>query len=496
LLCVCKASTLKPMRQAGVRSEILRACSIVLAASIPYAITLTGFYLIDDVKMILRGVYPHKYLIFHDPLLIGKGFFRPLVIVLCRIDGFFWSTSAGGYRFSNIILFTAISVLLYFFLRRWTTPLPAWFAALVFALHPINVGTVAWISGRVDLLPAMLLMATALLMIGTSSVAALTAGNMFFAAALFSKEIAITFPIVIWLGEILLAGKDIRSATRRSALPFIMVFAYLAGRFAVDFWPHDQFYSPFQQINTYGWLGNAFIMVTNVIYIPLPFWHPMDVFVSILEPGWERAPELTWAIIYFLSFGIILPLLVLRVVRDRGRKRAMFFGLAWFFITAIPSIHILRSMGGSRYLCLSVVGAALIIAVVVRELGSNFKPVRHYFLAAAFLAICLTSNIIEQKRWREAMDLAEISAYKVEACAEKLPYGSKLIVFDMPHYSPAGRPLYPSFDTYSLHSSYRLIVGRPRVRVVRGVADMRKFCKTSGIYCISWEKLTKGKCPE
>jgi len=483
------------MRRTGLRSEMFRLCTIALAASAPFVITFTGFYLVDDIKMVLRGIHPAQFPIFHDPLLIQKGFFRPLVVVLCRLDGWLWSIDTWGYRLTNIILFILTSLLVYIFLRRWTSPRPAWFAALVFAFHPIQVGTVAWITGRVDLMPGLLLLATATLLIGTSSITAIVAGNLVFAAALFSKEVAITFPLVILLGEILLAGKAPRHALRRSAIIFTMVCIYLTARFVTGFWPHDEFYSPVQQTNINAWLGNAAMMLANVVYIILPFWNPMDFFRQIIESSPERATLLKPAITYLILSGIILTLLLLRLSRDNDFRRILIFGIAWFLVVSIPSLHVLRALGGSRYLFPALPGTMLIIAFLSQKLGANIKPAKLYILAIVLLVTCLAGNIFEQFRWREAMDMAKNTTYRVEACASKLPSRSNLIIFNMPHYSPSGRLLYPAFDTYSLQAAYSLSADHPRIKITRGTDDALPFCKDNEVYCIQWTELIEKECP-
>src|SRR5262249_946783 len=69
----------------------------------------------------------------------------PLVYTTLRIEYGFWGLNPVGYHVVNVCFHIANALLLWALLRRLTVPWP-WLVAAVFALHPVQVETVAWVT--------------------------------------------------------------------------------------------------------------------------------------------------------------------------------------------------------------------------------------------------------------------------------------------------------------------------------------------------------------
>ena len=142
--------------------------------------------------------------------------YYPLVFTTFWVEHHLWGINPVGYHLVNILLHALNAFLLGQIL--WTLGLRgAWWVALLFAVHPVHVESVAWITERKNVLSALfyLLAFLAYLDFARSGrrrfyVLALLA----FLAAMLSKTVAASFPFV--LGLALLASND--PAVRRLAL--------------------------------------------------------------------------------------------------------------------------------------------------------------------------------------------------------------------------------------------------------------------------------------
>src|SRR5205823_8221124 len=109
----------------------------------------------------------------------------------------------SAHHFVNVLLHSASAVLLFLLLQQITTAF--WrsaFVAAIFAIHPLHVESVAWISERKDVLSGLFFILTLLAYVHYSrkpNVFRYAAMSILFVCGLLSKPMLVTLPVVLSL---------------------------------------------------------------------------------------------------------------------------------------------------------------------------------------------------------------------------------------------------------------------------------------------------------
>ena len=181
---------------------------IVLLVFLAYLPALRGGFIWDDDEYVTN-----------NPLLTAPDGLRriwfsmdspsqyfPLTYTVFRIERSLWGLNPTGYHGVNILLHAINALLVWLLLKRLSVP-GAWLAAALFALHPVQVESVAWITELKSVLSLLFILLTLFCWIEfvgeRSKRFWYWLALVFYALALFSKTTACTLPaallLILWL---------------------------------------------------------------------------------------------------------------------------------------------------------------------------------------------------------------------------------------------------------------------------------------------------------
>jgi len=334
-----------------------------------------------------------------------SGNWHPLTTLSHMLDCQLWGLQAGGHHFTNIVLHTIAVVLLFLVLLQMTGAL--WrsaFVAAVFAIHPLRIESVAWISERKDVLSAVFFMLTLGLYVRYvryASVGRYLAVVSSFALGLVCKPTLVTVPLVLLLLDYWplkrFAGE---SSTRRLILEKIPLFALSAAGAGVTLWAHEKSIIQIERLPFTWRVGNG--LVTCLTYIKQMIW-PARLAVFYPHPGYTLP-------VWEIGLAIIFLLLASTAVLVVRRKRPYFFtGWFWYLIMLLPVIGLMQvgSQGhADRYTYLSQIGLYTLLAWAIPDaLASRLQ--RRILGATASVAIILLAWCahIQASYWRNGESL-------------------------------------------------------------------------------------------
>ncbi|MEW6071176.1 MAG: tetratricopeptide repeat protein [Planctomycetota bacterium] len=196
-------------RQETTPSRPSLAGLLVLLVLAAYSSVLPAGFVWDDDDHVAENVELRSLdglrRIWLDPAASPQHY--PLTFTTFWIEHQLWGDDARGYHATNVLLHAAAALLAWAALRRLRVP-GAWAAAAVFALHPVHVESVAWISERKNVLSGCLYLAALLAYLRFAppdeerprrGVLAWLAAFLLFALALLAKTVTASLPAALLL---------------------------------------------------------------------------------------------------------------------------------------------------------------------------------------------------------------------------------------------------------------------------------------------------------
>jgi tetratricopeptide (TPR) repeat protein len=301
------------MRRFG--NSILFAGAVAAAALAAYWPALRGGFVWDDDGHVTRVDLRSLHGLWRIWSEVGATQqYYPVLHSLFWVEHRLWGDAPIGYHFANLLLHLAACLLLYLVLRRLAVPGAA-LAAAVFALHPVCVESVAWISEQKNTLSTVFYLGAALAYLRFDEKrrpAAYALATVLFLSALLSKSVTASLPaallVIFW-------WKRGRLSWRRDVSPLVPWFCLSAAAAAVTPWVERTFV---------GARGSAFSLslLQRVLvagraawfYLGKILWPTQLVFIY---PRWKLDVNEAWQ--YLFPLGAVIALVALFLIRRRSR---------------------------------------------------------------------------------------------------------------------------------------------------------------------------------
>jgi len=363
----------------------------------------------------------------------GK-YFRPLYQVTLILDNEIWNTSPFGFHLTNIILHSISTVLLYFlvlillgeFNIRGRESI-ALIASVLFALYPLHVESVSFVSARGDILAAIFFFLSLIFYIFSyKRLFYLILAVFCFLLSFLSKEVAIALPIVIVCYDLLSRRLKSRGNLLKYAALGLIALLYFLLR--------SKSYLSFTGIveRSNSEISEGFFHVVDLFLNTYLFYIVKMVFPYSLKPFIDHVPQ--WGILGLAASIILIAVLCIAVfVSVKKKENLTAFSILWILATLLPAavvaiLPIALSSHAERFLYIPSVGICVLFAYIIYELGKKFNMKLLSLILTLVLSISFAAVTVSgQKVWKNNLSLWESAVLKSpDSPAARINYGDAL----------------------------------------------------------------------
>lgn len=387
---------------------------IILFTFLIYANKFNNGFVRDDFRIIVKNdfikdiknikyVFSKKYFSLTD-----EWQYRPVLTLTYFLNYYLFGLDLKSWHFFNIFFHSLNAILIYFIvLLILKDKLIAFLSGILFIVHPIQTETVNYITGgRDDILCFFLFLSAFLFYIKNNILLSIIC----FIMALFTKEMAITLPIILFAYDYFFLKDRIKNNLKKYSVYLFTVLMYLLFKFYL-----------FKSFGTvagidlsngfkyYG--GNIYLSIVTglritVYYVYLMFFPyklspSIDKIFRISETAIEPS-----AIISLLFLSSIFFIAINNIKKDKRVSFCIFY----FFITLIPVSNIIPfgNLMQEQYLYFSSFGFCLLLGILIIKIK---KINIILILFSVIIMIYSLRTVLRNKDWKDDISLVEKTVY-------------------------------------------------------------------------------------
>jgi hypothetical protein len=344
-------------------SVLISTALLIVTVGLYWTVTGQDFVYFDDTRYVIENRAIQRGI---DAAVVEWAFttdrmgtWHPLTWLSHAVDWSVYGSDAGGHHLTNLLLHALNALLLFGVLRRMSGSLWASaFVAFAFAVHPLNVASVAWIASRKGVLSTafwLLTMWTYLDYTRRGGGRRYALVLVAFALGLMSKPMLVSLPFVlllldVWpLGRLGWNGRPIGKAKPvLEKIPlFLMAAAVSVGVFLIR-----------RAGDPVAWTDRwVHVPMSYLVYLKRILWP-----AGLATPYPALGPPTAWPT---LAAIIILLGITALAIRSRRERPYVAVGWLWFLVTLAPVIGFVQIGAypmADRWTCVPMIGVLIMVA--------------------------------------------------------------------------------------------------------------------------------------
>ena len=336
------------------------------------------------------------------------GNWHPLTWWSHMLDVDLHGMNAGRHHLTSVFFHIINTILIFLVIRKITgAEWRSGVVAALFAIHPLHVESVAWISERKDVLSTLFWMLTLwayVWYLEQPSRQRYFITLILFVFGLMAKPMVVTLPFVLMLLDFWPLGRiklGMKARCVKEKVPFIILSLVLS--FVTVF--SQQSSGAVRSLEIYSLTNRiANAMISYVMYIKQIIW-PVDLAVLYPHPhiieGWK-----------FVIAFVVLAIVTLLVLRAMRRHPYLFVGWFWYIGTLVPVIGIIQvgsQAMADRYTYIPSLGLFVIVAWGGAELVSKHGIGKTVFITTTAVAFSILTILTgyQIQYWKDSISLFE-----------------------------------------------------------------------------------------
>jgi tetratricopeptide (TPR) repeat protein len=414
-------------RSPGQRKLVLGLLLVVVTLALYNPVSRNGFVNFDDDRYVTDNPQVRAGLrsstISWAFTTLDLANWHPLTWLSHALDCQLFQLNPVGHHYTSLLLH-ASNALLLFLILQWFTGYTArsLMVAALFAVHPLNVESVAWVAERKNVL-CMLFFLLALAAYGwyvrQPTVARYLAVALLFAMGLMSKPMVITLPIVLLLLDYWPLGRTHFSANVESrdeasprfaastqpvwrlCLEKVPLLLLSAGSAIVTMLAQRAGGAVLTSAERAPLLRLENVIVCYVLYIKKAFW---PSHLAALYPYPHTLPA--WQVAASALFLVAVTCAVLKY----REHRYLVVGCFWYLGTMVPMIGLIQvgnQAMADRYAYLPLIGLFIMIAWAAADYASALQLSTNYLATAGLVTLLALSAVtrIQLSYWHDDFSL-------------------------------------------------------------------------------------------